>query len=119
MKKILALLLILLVSVQAVAAAEAVGDAQAAPETPVTLIIRVVDGQGNPLVGAQVTVRGYNTGELVHEYTVDATGIATIDTLPTGVYTAKAVDPSDGYSAAESFNLLSDTAIDLVVRKLL
>lgn len=118
MKKILALLLILLVSVQAVAAAEAVGDAQAAPETPVTLIIRVVDGQGNPLVGAQVTVRGYNTGELVHEYTVDATGIATIDTLPTGVYTAKAVDPSDGYSAAESFNLLSDTAIDLVVRKL-
>ena len=119
MKKILALLLILLVSVQAVAAAEAVGDAQAAlVETPVKLVLRVVDGQGNPLVGAQVTVRGYNTGELAYEYTADATGIATIDTLPTGVYTAKAVDPSDGYSAAESFNLMADTAIDLVVRKL-
>jgi len=107
------------VAVQAVAAAEMVVDAQTAlDETPVKLIIRVVDGQGNPLVGAQVTVRDYNTGELVHEYTADATGIATIDTLPAGVYTAKAVDPADGYSAAESFNLLTDTAIDLVVRKL-
>ena len=113
MKKILTLLLMLLMAVQAVAGAEAVGDAQA----PLKLMVRVVDGQGNPMVGAQVTIRD-PAGKLVHEFAVDKTGIATIDTLPSGVYYAKAVDPADGYSAAQGFNFLSDTAIDLVVRKL-
>lgn len=118
MKRILALLLMLLVSVQAVAAAEAVNDAQAAAEqAPLKLTLRAVDGQGNPAVGAQVTVRDM-TGKMVYEYIADATGIATIESLPSGVYSAKAVDPSDGYSAAKSFNLLSDTAVDLIIRKL-
>jgi peptide/nickel transport system substrate-binding protein len=124
MKKIIALLLILLVSVQVVAAAEAVtgaevvGDAQAATEQlPVKLILRVVDGQGSPLTGAQVTVRNM-ADEAVYEYIADASGVANIDTLPAGVYKAKAVDPSDGYSSTQSFNLLEDTAIDLIVRKL-
>jgi peptide/nickel transport system substrate-binding protein len=116
MKKILALLLMLLVAVQAVAAAEAVGDAQGA-KAPLQLTVRVVDGQGNPMVGAQVTVRS-PAGKTVYEYAVDETGIAKIDTLPSGVYYAKAVDPSDGYSATQGFNFLSDTAIDLVIRKL-
>ncbi len=124
MRKIIALLLMLLVSVQAIATAEAVsgaevvGDAQAAAEqAPVKLILRVVDGEGNPLNGAQVTVRDV-ADTVVYEYTADSTGIATVDTLPVGVYTAKAIDPSDGYSSAQSFNLLADTAVDLVVRKL-
>ena len=118
MRKILALLLMLLVSVQAVAAAEAVNDATVAAEkAPIKLVLRVVDGQGNPLSGAQVTVVD-SMGKTMSEYTSDATGIATLDALPSGVYTAKAVDPSDGYSAAKSFNFLSDTEIDLVIRKL-
>ena len=118
MKKILALLLMLLMAVQAVAAAEAVGDAEVLGEqAPIQLTVRVVDGQGNPMAGAQVSVRD-PAGKLVYEYTVDKTGIATIDTLPSGVYYARAVDPSDGYSAAQGFNFLSDTAIDLVIRKL-
>ena len=119
MKKILVSLLILLVSTQAIGAGEGVGDAQAvAAEAPVKLILRVVDGQGNPLAGAQVCVRSDSTGEMAYEYTADSTGIAAIETLAQGVYTAKAVDPFDGYSAAESFNLMEDTAIDLIVRKL-
>lgn len=118
MKKFLALLLMLLMAVQAVAAAEAAGDAQAeGVETPIRLMLRVVDGQGNPMAGAQVSIRN-PAGETVYEYTADETGVATIDTLPSGVYSAKAVDPSDGYSAAQTFNFLSDTAIDLVIRKL-
>ncbi len=116
MKKILALLLMLLMAVQAVAAAEAVGDATA-EQAPIQLTVRVVDGQGNPMVGAQVSLRD-PAGKLVYEYAVDKTGIATIDTLPSGVYYARAVDPADGYSAAQGFNFLSDTAIDLVIRKL-
>ncbi len=116
MKKFLALLLMLLLAVQGIAAAEAVGDAQA-DQAPIKLTLRVVDGQGNPLVGAQVSVRD-SAGEVVSEYTADATGVATLDTLASGVYTAKAVDPADGYSTAQSFNFLSDTAVDLIVRKL-
>jgi len=117
MKKILTLLLMLLVAVQAVAAAEAVGDAAEGVNGPLQLTVRVVDGQGNPMVGAQVSVRD-PAGKLVYEYAADETGIATITSLPSGVYYARAVDPADGYSAAQSFNFLSDTAIDLVIRKL-
>ncbi len=69
------------------------------------------------MIGAQVSVRDA-VGNVVYEYTADQTGIATLDALEAGVYSAKATDPSDGYSAAQRFNFLEDTAIDLIIRKL-
>ncbi len=122
MRKLFTLFLVLLVAMQGIALAEAVGEEGSLPEATEApgafkLALRVVDGEGEPFVGAQVTVRDA-LGAVVYEYTVDETGVAVIDTLAAGVYSAKAIDPADGYSTAQSFNFLGDTGVDLVIRKL-
>jgi len=123
MRKLITLFLVFLVAMQGIALAETVSGEGSLPEVAegsdtFKLALRVVDADGNPFVGAQVTVHDAS-GVVVYEYTVDETGVTVIETLAAGVYSAKAIDPVDGYSAAQSFNLLSDTGVDLIIRKLI
>ena len=106
-KKLVALLLVLLTMFSCAAIAEGASPA---------ITLSVMDKDGNALIGAKVTV--YNAAnEVVAKYdSYEEPHV--INTLPVGMYTARATDPADGYTAAKSFYADVDQTIELVIRKL-
>lgn len=106
MKKIASLLCVLLL-LTGVAMAEEISS---------TITLSVLDMDGNALSGAIVSVYD-NERKVVEEY-VSGEEPYVMENLEEGMYTVKAVDPADGYTAAESFYADADQEIQLVIRKL-
>lgn len=81
-----------------------------------TLSILVRDVNGQPLHGAEITVKDI-TGELVYSGVSDASGqVETSVTM--GTYAVRATDPQTGYSAQETMDMLGDTEMEIVIRTL-
>lgn len=113
MRRIAALLLALCMLVPALA----LGEEEAAK--PV-VTIRVLDGAGEAIVGADVVIYNEKTEVYAH-FTVDEENAYVLTNLPDGMYSVRATDPSDGYSDADSFYYdleQGDQDIDMVIRKL-
>lgn len=107
MKRIASLLLVLVLLLMGSAFAE---------EITSTITLSVLDKDGNALVGADVTV--YNTAyETIAEY-VSANEPHVLEDVKEGMYTARATDPADGYTAAATFYADADQEVELVIRKL-
>ena len=111
MKKLLAIIL------AAIMALSGVGMAVAEEESVTwTLSILVRDVNGQPLHGAEITVKDI-TGELVYSGVSDASGqVETSVTM--GTYAVRATDPQTGYSAQETMDMLGDTEMEIVIRTL-
>jgi len=109
MKKIASLLLVLVLMLTGTAIAE---------ETAVTsaITLSVLDKDGNAMIGADVVILNALNEEV--EAFVSGGQPVVIEALEEGMYTAKATDPADGYTAAVSFYADSDQTIELVIRKL-
>lgn len=87
-----------------------------ATPAPTLLTVRVFDGEGRPLPGAEVTLTDAY-GAPVAAYVTDESAVNVFENLAGGVYVAKAVDPADGYSDTERFNHFDQTTVDLVIHK--
>ncbi len=111
MKKLLAIIL------AAIMALSGVGMAVAEEESVTwTLSILVRDVNGQPLHGAEVTVKDI-TGELVYSGVSDASGQVETS-VAMGTYAVRATDPQTGYSAQETMDMLGDTEMEIVIRTL-
>lgn len=111
MKKLLAIIL------AAVMALSGVGMAVAEEESVTwTLSILVRDVNGQPLHGAEITVKDI-TGELVYSGVSDASGQVETS-VAMGTYAVRATDPQTGYSAQETMDMLGDTEMEIVIRTL-
>ena len=107
MKKLVSLLLVLVLMLTCAAIAE---------ETASTITLSVLDENGEALLGANVTV--YDAAdEVVAEFVSDGAPYV-IEGLASGFYSARAIDPADGYAAAEDFYADADQEIELIIRKL-
>lgn len=111
MKKLLAIIL------AAIMALSGVGMAVAEEESVTwTLSILVRDVNGQPLHGAEITVKDI-TGELVYSGVSDASGQVETS-VAMGTYAVRATDPQTGYSAQETMDMLGDTEMEIVIRTL-
>lgn len=111
MKKLLAIIL------AAIMALSGVGMAVAEEESVAwTLSILVRDVNGQPLHGAEITVKDI-TGELVYSGVSDASGQVETS-VAMGTYAVRATDPQTGYSAQETMDMLGDTEMEIVIRTL-
>ena len=111
MKKLLAIIL------AAIMALSGVGMAVAEEERVTwTLSILVRDVNGQPLHGAEITVKDI-TGELVYSGVSDASGQVETS-VAMGTYAVRATDPQTGYSAQETMDMLGDTEMEIVIRTL-
>lgn len=111
MKKLLAIIL------AAIMALSGVGMAVAEEESVTwTLSILVRDVNGQPLHGAEITVKDI-TGELVYSGVSDASGQVKTS-VAMGTYAVRATDPQTGYSAQETMDMLGDTEMEIVIRTL-
>lgn len=111
MKKLLAIIL------AAVMALSGVGMAVAEEESVTwTLSILVRDVNGQPLHGAEITVKDI-AGELVYSGVSDASGQVETS-VAMGTYAVRATDPQTGYSAQETMDMLGDTEMEIVIRTL-
>ncbi len=81
-----------------------------------TLSILVRDVNGQPLHGAEITVKDI-TGELVYSGVSDASGQVETS-VAMGTYAVRATDPQTGYSAQETMDMLGDTEMEIVIRTL-
>ena len=81
-----------------------------------TLSILVRDLNGQPLHGAEITVKDI-TGELVYSGVSDASGQVETS-VAMGTYAVRATDPQTGYSAQETMDMLGDTEMEIVIRTL-
>lgn len=81
-----------------------------------TLSILVRDVNGQPLHGAEITVKDI-TGELVYSGVSDASGQVETS-VAMGTYAVRATDPQTGYSAQETMDMLGDTGMEIVIRTL-
>ena len=107
MKKLASLLLVLGLLLTSVAFAE---------EITSTITLSVLDEDGNAFIGADVTV--YNAANNAVEVFVSGNEPYVIEDLKEGMYTARATDPADGYTAVASFYADADQDVELVIRKL-
>lgn len=111
MKKLLAIIL------AAIMALSGVGMAVAEEESVTwTLSILVRDVNGQPLHGAEITVKDI-TGELVYSGVSDASGQVETS-VAMGTYAVRATDPQTGYSVQETMDMLGDTEMEIVIRTL-
>lgn len=79
--------------------------------------IMVVDMLGEPMAGMEVTVSDL-ADVPVQTFTTDETGTVKVEGLTAATYSAKALDPSDGYSAVDWFIVPEVTELTLTLRKL-
>lgn len=81
-----------------------------------TLSILTSDMDGQPIAGAEVTVKD-PAGTLIYSGISDGTGRVTTS-VTMGTYTVRATNPQTGYSAQETMDMLGDTDMELVIRTL-
>jgi protocatechuate 3,4-dioxygenase beta subunit len=117
----------------AIAAATKPGEAElasipledVAPDGHVTLalavahrvLVQVVDGRGDPVEGARVTLGAAHLGLLQHHERTDAGGNASLGPVPNGMYVVHA--DADGYLPAAGVEIaIADASVGPVVLKL-
>ena len=111
MKKILALLLAMMLTLSCTAVFAEEGSESASWSLTVT----VNDANGDPISGAQVTIKDQNGKESLST-AADASGVVKT-TLAGGVYTVRATNDNN-YSTKETIELAEDTELTLTVREL-